>query len=417
MDNETGITGDCPRGQPRHLAMNMTDPTRSEPRSILMVAGETSADRYGAGLVRKLRALRAGQELSFFGTGGDEMEASGVELLCHIRNLHGIGLREALHHLRGYFQTFRLLTATCRQRRPAVAVLLDFPEFNLPFAKRLKRLGIKVIYYISPQLWAWRHGRIRIIRRYVDQMLVILPFEEEYYKVRGVHVEFVGHPLLENFETEGDRASFLAGLDLDPAAKTIAVLPGSRGDEVKYILPTFLEAAKLVARRLPVQLLISVAPAINPQLIAGIASKVLGERVGGQGYRIVSAPARTILLNSDFGFVKCGTSTLEAALVGTPFLITYKVSTLNWHVFNNLVRTQYKGLVNLIAKMEIVPEFLQRDATPEALARTALEYLEKPEKAAEMRDRLGEIRKMLGSRCASDITAARVAEYLELKAC
>jgi lipid-A-disaccharide synthase len=396
--------------------VTITDSAGSRSRSILLVAGETSADRYGAGLVRKLRALEAGRELSYFGTGGDEMQAAGVALLGHIRDLHGIGLREALEHLRGYFRVFRLLTKTCRQRRPAVAVLLDFPEFNLPLAKRLKRLGIKVVYYISPQLWAWRRGRIRIIRKYVDRMLVILPFEEEYYRLRGVQVEFVGHPLLEDFATLSDRAGFLGDLGLDPAVKTIAVLPGSRGDEVKYILPAFLEASKLVARRLPVQLLISVAPAINSQHIAGIVSSILGDHAGNPVCRIVTAPARTILANSDFGFVKCGTSTLEAALVGTPFLITYKVSILNWHVFNNLVSTKYKGLVNLIAGAEIVPEFLQREATPEALSRTALEYLGKPEKAAEMRERLGEIRKMLGSLCASDQAAASVAEYLELKA-
>lgn len=389
----------------------------SEAQSVLLVAGETSADRYGAELIRKLRNLRAGQELNFFGTGGDEMQRAGVDLLCHIRHLHGIGLREALQHLPGYFRTFRLITETCRRRRPAAAVLLDFPEFNLPLAKRLKRLGIKVIYYISPQVWAWRRGRVRQVRRNVDHMLVILPFEEAFYRERGVHVEFVGHPLLENFELTGDREGFLKGLGLDPAARTIAVLPGSRGDEVKYILPAFLEASRLIARRLPIQILISAAPAIDKRLVERIAAKILGARPGAPEYRVVCESGRTLLLHSDFGLVKCGTSTLEAALVGTPFLITYKVSALNWHVFNNLVRTEYKGLVNLIAGAEIVPEFLQGDASPEALSRTALEYLEKPEKAAEMRGRLGEIRRMLGSRCASDRTAARVAEYLESKAC
>ena len=393
--------------------MRAMAPPIVEPRSILLVVGETSADRYGANLVRKLRALRAGQELSFFGTGGDEMQAAGVEILCHIRELHGIGLREAFQHLQGYLRTFRRLIEVCRHRRPAVAVLLDFPEFNLRLAKRLKRLGIKVIYYISPQLWAWRRGRIRTVRKYVDRMLVILPFEEEYYRVRGVNVEFVGHPLLEDFETKNDRERFLRGLGLDPSLKTIAILPGSRGDEVKYILPTFLQAARRVSTRIPAQFIVSVAPAIDPNYLAGIAARVLGENVDGTRFRLVTAAARTILSNSDFAFVKCGTSTLEAALVGTPFLITYKVSTLNWLVFNNLIRSTHKGLVNLIAEEEIVPEYLQGEATPEALFRTAVEYLEKPEKAAAMRARLAEIRQKLGSRCASDRTAALVAGYLE----
>jgi lipid-A-disaccharide synthase len=390
--------------------MNQPNP---EQRSILLVAGETSADRYGASLVGKLQALCTEQELRFFGTGGDEMQKAGVELLCHIRDLHGIGLKEAFQHLRDYFRTFRQLEAECRKRHPTVAVLLDFPEFNLRLAKRLKRSGIKVIYYISPQIWAWRRGRIKIVRKYVDEMLVILPFEEEYYRERGVNVEFVGHPLLEGFENTGDRENFLRGLGLDPQLKTIAILPGSRGDEVKYILPAFLEASRLVLDRVPAQFLISVAPAIDRKQVSEIAERVLGANLDRPRFRIVSESARTILLNSDFGFVKCGTSTLEAALVGTPFLITYKVSPLNWLVFNNLVRTRYKGLVNLIAGEEIVPEFLQGAASPEALARAALEYIEKPQKAAEMRARLAEIRDRLGSHCASERAAALVARYLE----
>jgi lipid-A-disaccharide synthase len=384
-----------------------------ELRSIMVVVGETSADRYGASLVRNLRSLPSTRDAAVFGTGGDEMKAAGVELLCHIREMHGIGLREAMHHLPGYFRTFRALLEACRRRRPAVAVLLDFPEFNLPLAKRLKRLGIKVIYYISPQLWAWRRGRIRTVRKHVDRMLVILPFEEEYYRVRGVNAEFVGHPLLEDFETGNDREGFFRDLGLNPDCTTVAVLPGSRGDEVRYILPVFLEASRRVAARMPLQLLISVAPAIDREKVAAITARILGRNERESNYRIVPEAARTILSYSDFGFVKCGTSTLEAALVGTPFLITYKVSTLNWLVFNNLIRTRYKGLVNLIANEEIVPEFLQWDATPETLSRKALEYLERPEKAAVMKGRLAEIRSRLGSRCASERTAARVAEYLE----
>ncbi|MGA2260665.1 MAG: lipid-A-disaccharide synthase [Acidobacteriota bacterium] len=387
--------------------------SHAESRSILLVVGETSADRYGASLVRRLRTLCSGRELSFFGTGGDEMQKAGVEILCHTRDLAIIGPREAFRHLVRYCRTYRLLTAACRERRPSVAVLLDFPDFNLRLAKILKRLGIKVIYYISPQLWAWRQGRIRTIRKYVDRMLVILPFEEEYYRVRGVNVEFVGHPLLEDFEANSDRERFLRELGLDPAQKTIAILPGSRRGEVEHILPTFLEASRLVLRHLTAQFLVSVAPAIDPRQVAGIASSILGENGDRRQFRIVSAPARTILANSDFGFIKCGTSTLEAALVGTPFLIAYKVSPLNWYVGNILVRSTYKGLVNLIAEEEIVPEYLQGDATPEALSRTALDYLEKPEKTAAMRARLAAIRNLLGSRCASERTAALVAGYLE----
>jgi len=379
--------------------------------------GETSADRYAAQLVRKLRAQCGGQRLDFFGSGGDEMQAAGVELLCHIRDLASIGPREALQHLRRYYRAFQLLMQACRERRPSVAVLLDFPDFNLRLAKKLKRLGLKVIYYISPQIWAWRRGRIRVVREYVDRMLVILPFEEEYYRVRGVNVEFVGHPLLEDFEPVCDREGFFRKFDLDPSLRTIALLPGSRPREVEYILPTLLQASRQLSLRLPAQFLISVAPAIAPDQVARILATVLGEGDLRDRFHVLSADARSILANSDFGFVKCGTSTLEAALVGTPFLITYKISALSWYLGNILVRSPYKGLVNLIAEEELVPEYLQSAATPEALSRAAWEFLEKPEKAAAMRTRLAGIRDMLGSRRASDTAAALVAGYLEGREC
>jgi lipid-A-disaccharide synthase len=383
------------------------------PRSILLVAGETSADRYGAALVRKLRALNSGRALSFFGTGGDEMERAGVELLCHIRELAGIGIRDALRNMHTYLRVFKQLQQLCRERRPAVAVLLDFPDFNLRLAKRLKRLGIKVIYYISPQLWAWRGGRIKTVRRYVDRMLVILPFEEEFYRVRGVNVDFVGHPILEDFSVSCDRTKFLEDLGFDPQIPTIAVLPGSRRGEVEYMLPLFLATARLILRRRPAQFVVSVAPAISPHQVSAIFAKAFNGSGERECFRVVAAPARTILANADFGLIKCGTSTLEAALVGIPFLISYRVAGVNWLINNIMIRSRFKGLVNLIAGEGIVPEYLQRKATPEALSCAALEFLEKPEKVAAMKAGLATVRKKLGSRCASECAASLLGGYLE----
>jgi lipid-A-disaccharide synthase len=379
----------------------------------LLVVGETSADRYGAALVKKLRSICTDRPLNFFGTGGDEMQGAGVELLCHIRELHGIGVRDAFRNLKAYLRAFREIIKTCRKRRPAAAVLLDFPEFNLRLAKRLKRLGIKVIYYISPQLWAWRGGRIRIVRRYVDHMLVILPFEEEFYRARGVNVKFVGHPLLEDFTVSRDREAFLREVGLDTGIATIALLPGSRRGEVEYILPTFLEAGRLILRRMPAQFVVSVAPAIDPRQVSDICGQVLGDDGDRKRFCMAPMPARTILANSDFGFIKCGTSTLEAALVGTPFLISYRVAPLNWLINKMMIRSPFMGLVNLIAKEEIVPEYLQADATPERLAGVALDFLQKPEKAAAMRAKLATVRDMLGTHRASDCAAALLAGYLE----
>src|SRR5216117_3182012 len=205
-------------------------------KRVLIVAGEASADRYGARLVTKLKAQHPDDGLEFFGAGGEEMQKAGVELLCHVHDLASIGPREALSHLRLYYESFRSLVQTCLEKTPSVAVLLDFPEFNLRLAKKMRQAGIKVVYYISPQIWAWRSGRIRVVRSCVDQMLVILPFEEDYYRQRGVNAQFVGHPLLEESVPEINREKFLGRLSLDPKRKTIALLPGSRPKEVQYML-------------------------------------------------------------------------------------------------------------------------------------------------------------------------------------
>jgi lipid-A-disaccharide synthase len=384
----------------------------SRSRTILVVAGEASADRYGARLVQKLRALRGDESLSFFGTGGDAMQKEGVRLLTHIRDLAHIGPREAIASIHKYFQTYRQLVVTAEQTKPAVAVLLDFPDFNLRLAKKMKRMQIPVVYYISPQIWAWRSGRIKAIQKYVDKMLVILPFEEKFYRDRGVEVEFVGHPILEDFMPDYGREAFLRAYDLDPRVRTVAILPGSRRKEVDYILPTLLKASQHLLKTVPAQFVISAAPTVELGHLRQIMDEVLGGDPEVVRFRLVTANSRDILANSDFAFVKSGTSTLEAALVGTPFLIAYRLSALSWCIGNLMIHSSMKGLVNLIAGEPIVPEFLQGDATPERLAQTALQYLEGPEKAATMKARLADIRGQLSRRCASEAAAATVNGYL-----
>jgi lipid-A-disaccharide synthase len=383
----------------------------NSPKRILIVAGEASGDRYGARLVRSLKAKRE-DELVFYGTGGDEMRQAGVNLVCHVRELAHIGVREALSGLRTYYSTFRRIVAESGDAPPAVAILLDFPEFNLRLAKKMKRLGVTVIYYISPQVWAWRSGRVGTIRECVDKMLVILPFEEEYYRRRGVAVEFVGHPLLEDFKPNYNRDSFLSSLGLDPARKAVAILAGSRRKEIDHILPTLLLAAKRILRNMPAQFMISAAPTVDPGQIKAAMESVLSGDPNKKQFRIVGGSSRDVLANSDFAFVKSGTSSLEAALVGTPFLITYKISPLSWCVGAMLIRTPMKGLVNLIAEEKIVPELFQREATPDELARLALEFLQEPEKCKVMKSRLAGIRERLGARCASETVAATVSSYL-----
>jgi lipid-A-disaccharide synthase len=381
-------------------------------KRILIVAGEASADRYGARLVERLHSLRGSDAIEFYGTGGDEMQKAGVHLLCHVRELGHIGVREALSSFRLYHRIFRRLIRDSSAQPPDLAILLDFPEFNLRLAKKMKRLGIKVIYYIGPQIWAWRGGRIRIIRECVDKMLVILPFEEEYYRKRGVEVEFVGHPLLEGFEPNYNRESFLRGLDLDPERRTIAILAGSRRKEIDHILPTLLRAGQFLLKEMPAQFLISAAPTVELDHIRHVTQDILQDDPNKNFFRIVTHDSRDILANSDFAFVKSGTSSLEAALIGIPFLITYKISPLSWCVGSILIRTSMKGLVNLIAQKKVVPELFQSEASPQNLARLALEYLRDPQKGASMRSHLAGIRQQLSARCASETVAATVSGYL-----
>jgi lipid-A-disaccharide synthase len=377
---------------------------------VLIVAGEASGDRYGARLVDELRARH--RDLEFFGAGGDAMGRAGVDLVCHIRQLAAIGPREALHHFRAYYETFRTIVERALEQPRAVAILIDFAEFNLRLAKKMKRAGVKVIYYISPQIWAWRGGRIRAIRRYVDRMLVILPFEEEYYRQRGVSVEFVGHPLVEDFAPDRDRERFTRRFTLDRSRPTVALLPGSRTSEVRHMLPAMVQAGLRILDRVPAQFLISTAETVETGLVQRLASTILRDDPRSAYFRMLTTASRDILANSDFGLVKSGTSTLEAALVGTPFAIVYKISPVSWHLGNILIRSPFKGLVNLIAGVEVVPELMQSEATPEALARVAVEYLEDPGKRSAMTERLARVRARLTDRSATATAAAVVAPYL-----
>jgi lipid-A-disaccharide synthase len=381
-------------------------------KRILIVAGEASADRYGARLVEKLVALHGEKTLSFYGTGGDAMQKAGVHLLCDVRELAHIGVREALSSLRTYYRTYQRLLNDSIAQPPALAILMDFPEFNLRLAKRLKLMGIRTIYYIGPQIWAWRSGRVRIIQKYVDKMMVILPFEEEYYLKHGVDAEFVGHPLMEGFNPNYDREMFLSGLNLDPTRKTVAILAGSRRKEIDYILPTLLQAAQCMLKKIPVQFLISAAPTVEREQIQRIMQDILHGNPNEDCFRVVDQSSRDVLANADFAFVKSGTSSLEAALVGIPFLITYKISLLSWFIGSILIRSSMKGLVNLIAQKKIVPELFQSEAEPERLAQVALEFIQDPEKSAAMRLQLAGIRERLSARCASEAAAAAVSRYL-----
>jgi len=373
------------------------------PLSLMIVAGEASGDGHGAKLVAALRALRPGVEWEFFGAGGEEMRAAGVETLVDAREVAIMGALEVAAALPKFLRVFRRLRAAARERRPRAVVLVDWPEFNLRLARRLKRDGQRVIYYISPQIWAWRGYRLRAIRRDVERLLVILPFERDYYERAGVRVDYVGHPLLDSVRVSATREEFCARHGLDPARPIIALLPGSRHSELKFILPPMLEAARLLGRERPgLQFVIPLAPALARAAIPPLPAVA----------RLVEGDAHNALAAAELAVVASGTATLEAAIIGTPLIIVYRASGLNWRLFRPLINVPYVGMPNLIAGREIAPELLQGDLTGGRLAAEVGALLDDDGRRARLRADLAAVRARLGEARASERAAARVLDLL-----
>jgi lipid-A-disaccharide synthase len=391
-----------------------------EAARLLVVAGEASGDLHAARLFAALRRRVPG--LAAFGLGGDELRAAGVETLADSAELAVVGITEALRVLPRARRVFADLLAEVDRRRPAAALLVDFAEFNLRLAGALKRRGVEVIYYISPQVWAWRRGRVEEIARCVDRMLVIFPFEVDFYRRHGVGVTWVGHPLVDEvpelpqvWDRGGVAGAAAAGA---PAAATavesparaepfqIALLPGSRRSEVEALLPTMLEATRRVAAELPVFARLIRAP--------GIPAEVLEEPIARSGLAVeVSDRDRfRALADSHLALCASGTATLETGLLGTPMLVLYRLRFWTYLVARAMVRLPHVSLVNLVLGGEVVPELMQGRARPETIAREAVALLTDPGRIAGMRAALGGLRGKLGERGASARAAAEVAARL-----
>ena len=371
---------------------------------LLVSCGEPSGDLYAAELVRHLRQARA--DLDVFGLGGDRLQDQGAALRAHVRELAVVGLFEVVSHLRRLRGVFRDLLAEVDRRPPAAAVLVDYAEFNLRLAAALRRRGIPVVYYVSPQVWAWRRGRLRDIRRSVSRMLVIFPFEEPLYREAGVPVRFVGHPLVDLVAPAPDRAAFLRPLGLDPDRPVLAVLPGSRAKEIAHNLPPIVAALRRIqAQRPRVQFLLAVAPSIEPASLAGRFAGVPGRMVGGATHAVLGA--------CDAAVVASGTATVEAALLGAPMVVVYRLSPLTYHLGRRLVRVPHYAMANLIAGRRLVPELIQSDFTPERVAEEALRLLEDAAFRDRMREGLAEVRHRLGGPGASARAAEEVRQVLD----
>jgi lipid-A-disaccharide synthase len=371
---------------------------------LLLSCGEASGDLYAGALTRELRALSPDIEVA--GLAGPEFARAGGRLIVDYRGLSVTGFAEIVAKVPQFRAAKQRLLADARQRRPDALVVIDYFGFNGRLAREAKALGIPVVYYVSPQVWAWRPGRIRLIRDVATRVLVIFAFEEQIYRDAGVPVEFVGHPLIDLAQPRTSRAELLHHNALDPAAPTIAVLPGSRPSELRRILPTLVDAAACIRRSVPdVQFVFARAPHLDDRLFEPARS------LGGSA--IVEADTDSVLSASDVVLTASGTATVQAALHDRPMVVVYRVSSLEYRIARPLVKVDTFAMVNLIAGSRVVPELIQDTFTAEAVASEAVSMLTDSARAARIRQGLADVRAKLGGPGASRRAAQAVIRTIE----
>ena len=358
-------------------------------KTIMIVAGEASGDMHGANLVREM--LNLDPMLNFYGIGGNRLREEGVDLLANASDMAVVGLTEVVSKLGSILKIMGMMKRSLDERRPDLVILIDYPDFNIPLAKAAKKRGIKVFYYISPQVWAWRKSRIGQIKKTVSKMAVILPFEVETYRQKGFEVNYVGHPLLDmvklNYSKQESRKKF----GLSENEITIGILPGSRTSEVRILMPELMQAAQILKREMPdLQFVLPLADTLEEtsvtEIISGFNVKV--KVVSGHTYDVISC--------ADLALVASGTATLETALLGIPMIIVYKISMLSYFIGRLFVHVKNIGLVNIIAGKTIVPELVQGDASGKRIAAESLSILKNGERRQKMIKELEAIRARLG---------------------
>lgn len=362
----------------------------------MIIAGETSGDLHGAKLVKALKQRNKG--LFFFGIGGQALKETGAEILVDAREISVVGITEVFSKIPNILRSIRMVKRTFRVMRPDLLILIDFPDFNLHVAATAKKLGIPILYYISPQIWAWRPGRVKKIDKLVDHMAVILPFEEDFYRKQNIPVTFVGHPLLENsFSTkEGIEKKWME------SNSVIGLLPGSRHGEIERHLPVMIDAARLLLKKIEsIRFIISLSPDVEEKRVKEIVRNHRGEI----DFEIAAGNMRRVFERSKVVIAASGTVTLESAISGTPMVIIYKVSPVSFWLGKTMIRVKNIGLVNLIAGKEIVPELIQEKASAKRIADTVFRMLSDPPGLKQLSHELLAIREKLGGPGASERVA------------
>jgi len=367
-------------------------------KRIMIVAGEASGDLHGGNLVQAMHKIDP--EIRFYGVGGRNLKEAGVELIADAADMAVVGLTEVVFKLRMILKVMAQLKSSLKKDRPDLIILIDYPDFNLPLAKAAKKYGIKVFYYISPQVWAWRRGRIGKIKKIVDRMAVILPFEADLYREAGVDATFVGHPLLDVVRTKYPRKEALRRFDLREKVTTVGILPGSRQSEVTRLLPVMLGAAEIIEKKIrPVQFVLPLADTLDIAFVSQIIAK------HSVPVRLIPNEVYDVIGCTDIAMVASGTATLETALMETPMIIIYKVSAPSYYVGKMVINVDHIGLVNIIAGKTVVPELIQFEASPEKIAAGVMEILATKERMEGIKAELKKIRDMLGSHGAAERVA------------
>jgi len=371
----------------------------------MVVAGEASGDMHAASLVKALQRLDT--KLRFYGVGGEKLREAGVELSANAADMAVVGLTEVFLKLPFILKVMKRLTKSWSVEKPAALILVDYPDFNLRLARRAHARGIKVFYYISPQVWAWRKGRLNTIRDHVDKMAVILPFEETLYRQAGIDADFVGHPLLDMVPPVSTQASAREKIGLPPEICTVSLLPGSRPGEVARLLPLCLKAAEEMQRHREIRFVLPLASTLSPDFVSGIIARHQVK------VSLVSDAIYDVLAASDLAIVASGTATLEAALLETPMIVIYRVSRLSYLLGRMFIQVKNIGLVNIMAGTTIVPELIQGTASPERIASLATALLDDPEARTKMKAALSRIKQQLGMPGAAERAARLVGELLK----